>query len=550
MQFSSSLITVVITCYNQGKYLREAIESVLVQNYENTEIIVIDDGSTDHTKFVANSYPRIKYVYQLNQGVSSARNSGIAHAKGEFICFLDADDWLLPEALISNLHYIEGNKELAFVSGAYMFVQMHYPFTQFVSAEKLNIEERYPINEPKVPVKKDHYIHFLKGNYIGMHAAVLYPRWVFDEFKFDPSLTGCEDYDLFLRISRKYPVLDHATPIAAYRRHQNNTTANTSMMLYFALAVLDRQKKSLKTAEEENCLLEGKANWENHYVNVVYQNMLNPLYQHKIEDVQFLWLNNKKLYFNYHIKKFKLEYKKFLKKILPLPAVKVFKSLSNRTYTPPVGKVNMGDFARTEPFSRAFGYNRGGPVDRYYIDNFLEKNSAIIKGRVLEIGDNEYTIRFGGSKVTQSDILHVNEANSNATFIGDLTNAPHLPDNSFDCIVLTQTLHLIYDYKDAIKTCYRILKPGGSLLLTIPGITSIDAGEWKSTWYWAFTDIAIKRVLEETFDANNIAINAFGNILSATAFLYGMGLSELKKQQLDLYDPSYQVTITAIATKS
>ena len=549
MQFSP-LITIVITCYNQGKYLREAIESVLNQRYTNIETIVIDDGSTDHTKFVVEGYAQIKYIYQANKGVSSARNTGIAHARGEYICFLDADDWLLPGALEINLRYIEENKELAFVSGGYMFVHMHYPFSQFVSAERLNIEERYPVNEPKVPVMQNHYMQFLKGNYIGMHAAVLYRHWVLDEFKFDPALTGCEDYDLFLRISRKYPVFDHATPIAAYRRHANNTTANTSMMLHSALAVLNRQKNSVKTSEEEQCLMKGKGNWKNLYLNLAYWQLLNPLYQYKREDLQFLWLNDRKLYFNHQIKKLKSGCKEILKKILPSPIVKVLKKLNSRKiYTPPAGRVNMVDLARLDPFSRAFGYDRGGPVDRYYIGNFLEKNSALIKGRVLEIGDNEYTIRFGGSKVTRSDILHVNETNPNATFIGDLTNAPHLPDNGFDCIVLTQTLHLIYEYKEAIKTCYRVLKSGGSLLLTVPGISSIDAGEWKSTWYWAFTDISIKKIIEETFDANNITIDVFGNILTATAFLYGMGWPELKKQQLDWYDPSYQVTITATATK-
>ena len=547
---SSPIITVVITCYNQGKYLREAIESVLAQSYKYCEIIIVDDGSTDHTKFVVDGYPQVKYIYQVNQGVSSARNTGIEHSNGEFICFLDADDWLLPNGLEINLQHIEENKEVAFVSGAYVFVNMHYPFARFVPAERLSREERYTVDEPKFPVTRDHYKQFLRGNYIGMHAAVLYRHWVFEEFRFDTSLTGCEDYDLFLRISRKYPVLDHAAPIAAYRRHENNTTANTSMMLRFALDVLDRQKDNLKTSEEEKCLMEGKVNWKNIYANLVYQKMLNPLYQYKREDLQFLWLNDKKLYFNRQIKKFKLEYKEILKKVLPSPVVKALKSLNGRKiYTPPVGKVNMGDLARLDPFSRAFGYDRGGPVDRYYIDNFLEKNSALIKGRVLEIGDNEYTLKFGGAKVTQSDILHVNETNPNATFIGDITNAPHLPGNGFDCIVLTQTLHLIYDYKEAIKTCYRILKPGGNLLLTVPGITSIDAGEWKSTWYWAFTDISIKRILEETFDVDNIIVDAFGNILTATAFLYGMGLQELSKNKLDYYDPSYQVTISAIATK-
>jgi hypothetical protein len=169
------------------------------------------------------------------------------------------------------------------------------------------------------------------------------------------------------------------------------------------------------------------------------------------------------LYFNRQIKKFKLAYKEILKKVLPSPVVKVLRNSNGRKiYKPPIGRGNMGDISRLDPFSRVFGYDRGGPVDGDFIENFLEKNSALIKGRVLQIGNNEYTVRFGRSNVTQSDILHVNETNPNATFIEDITNAPHLLGNGFDCIVLSQTLHFIfiYGYKEAIKTCFRILKSG------------------------------------------------------------------------------------------
>ena len=216
---------------------------------------------------------------------------------------------------------------------------------------------------------------------------------------------------------------------------------------------------------------------------------------------------------------------------------------------PPPGKVNMGDLARTTPFSEQFGYDRGGPVDRYYIENFLQEKAPIIRGRVLEIGDNEYTLHFGASAVTQSDILHVDEKNEKATFTGDLSNAPQLPSDSFDCIILTQTLHLIYNYKEAIKTCYRILKPGGTLLLTVPGISHIDKGEWKEIWLWSFTDNSIKIILSEVFNREKITVNTFGNVLVAAAFLYGLGQPEITKEQMDATDPHYQVIITASAVK-
>jgi SAM-dependent methyltransferase len=124
-----------------------------------------------------------------------------------------------------------------------------------------------------------------------------------------------------------------------------------------------------------------------------------------------------------------------------------------------------------------------------------------------------------------------------------------VPDNAFDCIILTQTLHLIYNYKDALRTCFRILKPGGSLLLTVPGISHIDRGAWKDIWLWSFTEAAVQKLLQETFPQGDTTTETFGNVLVATAFLYGMGLPELKQSQLDDTDPYYQVVVAACAVK-
>jgi len=218
-------------------------------------------------------------------------------------------------------------------------------------------------------------------------------------------------------------------------------------------------------------------------------------------------------------------------------------------YIPSVGNIRKGDFNRVTPFSKEFGYDRGGPVDRYYIESFLEINTPAIKGKVLEIGDNEYTLRFGKSAVTKSDILHIDPSNTKATIIGDLSAAPQIPDNIYDCIILTQTLHLIYNYTDALKTCYRVLKPGGVLLMTVPGITHIDQGEWKNNWLWAFTGASIRKMLAGVFP-QPAEVNTYGNVLIASAFLYGMGVNELKKEQLDHNDPHYQVIITSKSIKT
>jgi SAM-dependent methyltransferase len=233
---------------------------------------------------------------------------------------------------------------------------------------------------------------------------------------------------------------------------------------------------------------------------------------------------------------------------------KVFRKLPYLLYkrykTPPVGSVRFGDLRRVTPVSTCFGYDRGGPVDRYYIDKFLAKNRADIKGRVLEIGDNTYTIHYGGRQVTQSDVLHVNENNAAATFVGDLTDAPHVPSDAFDCVIITQTFHLIYDVKAALRTCYRVLKPGGVLLATVPGISNVDYEEWGSIWMWAFTKRSAQLMLEETFPDATQEIRSEGNVLVASAFLYGLGVGELTKTELETNDPHYQVIITMRAVKN
>jgi ubiquinone/menaquinone biosynthesis C-methylase UbiE len=168
----------------------------------------------------------------------------------------------------------------------------------------------------------------------------------------------------------------------------------------------------------------------------------------------------------------------------------------------------------------------------------------------MEIGDNEYTLRYGEERIVKSDILHIDASNEKATFIGDLSNVPDVPSESFDCVILTQTLHFIYDFKSALRTCYRILRPSGVLLLTVPGISHIDHGEWKDYWLWAFTDKSMRRLMEDTFPNGTVDIATYGNVFVAAAFLYGMGLTEFPKNYLDHHDPAYQVIISVKVVKS
>jgi SAM-dependent methyltransferase len=237
-----------------------------------------------------------------------------------------------------------------------------------------------------------------------------------------------------------------------------------------------------------------------------------------------------------------------LRKVLSI----AYSRLRRRIFSIPLpGTVGFGDLRRVEPISRDFGTDRGQPIDRHYIESFLERHGTDIRGRVLEVGEDLYTRRFGGSRVTQSDVLHVREGNPRATIIADLADAPQLADDTFDSIVLTQTLHLVYDARAAVRTIFRILKPGGVLLLTVPGLTPVPTRtQWGYTWHWAFTALSVERMLSETFGPDNISVGTTGNVLVANAFLHGLATEELAREELDFTDPDYPVILTARARKS
>ena len=215
----------------------------------------------------------------------------------------------------------------------------------------------------------------------------------------------------------------------------------------------------------------------------------------------------------------------------------------------PINAVQFGSFRRLTPISRDFGCDRGRPVDRYYIENFLAKHEHDVRGRVLEVGENSYTRRFGGERVTKSDILHVTEGEPQATIIADLSSADHIPADTFDCIILTQTLQLIYDVPAALRTIRRILKPSGVLLATFPGISQTYDHEWSETWYWNFTAVSARRLFQEAFSPENVEVDAFGNVLAAMSFLHGLSVDELLTDELDYREPGYDVTLAVRAVK-
>jgi SAM-dependent methyltransferase len=211
-----------------------------------------------------------------------------------------------------------------------------------------------------------------------------------------------------------------------------------------------------------------------------------------------------------------------------------------------------------------FGGDRGQPIDRYYIERFLARHAGEasyvlgdIRGHVLEVGEDSYTRRFGRfggpgpAAVERVDVLHADESNPAATIVGDLASGEGIPSETFDCVICTQTLLLIYDVRAAVATLHRILRPGGVVLATVPGISQIcrpDVDLWGD--YWRFTTRSARLLFEEVFPPEGVRVEAYGNVLTSVAFLRGLAAEELKEHELEVRDPDYELLITIRAEKS
>jgi len=197
-----------------------------------------------------------------------------------------------------------------------------------------------------------------------------------------------------------------------------------------------------------------------------------------------------------------------------------------------------------KPLSHKFGFDRGNPIDRYWIEKFLTANKKLITGRCLEVTDSFYTIKFG-LKVTKSDVLDINPKNKLATIHGDLKHLTTVKSNTYDCLILTHVLGLIDDVQAAACECHRILKPGGVLLFTSSCLGPI----LKEKVYWRFTPYSVKYIFGKYFRSKNIDIKTYGNVLAGQYFWVGMSQQDVNIADLEITDVRYPCIVTLVAIK-
>ena len=199
------------------------------------------------------------------------------------------------------------------------------------------------------------------------------------------------------------------------------------------------------------------------------------------------------------------------------------------------------------PANRHWGHPFGKPIDRRYIEEFLGNNRNYITGDVVEIADNRYTNQFGHD-INKAYALHVYGGGN--TIKGNLATGEGIIENFCDCLICTQTLQFIFDLHSTVKNIYKILKPNGTALITVPGISQIDMDGYKN-WgeAWRFTKQSLQQLFEKVFQKDDIQVESFGNVKTAICFLYGMCQEDLTDSDYSLNDEMYPVILTLVCKK-
>uniref|UniRef100_B8HRA9 Glycosyl transferase family 2 n=1 Tax=Cyanothece sp. (strain PCC 7425 / ATCC 29141) TaxID=395961 RepID=B8HRA9_CYAP4 len=563
------LVSIIVIFFNAEQFIEEAIGSVLAQTYPHWELLLVDDGSSDGSTAIAQHYSarypdRIRYLEHeghQNRGKSTSRNLGIQHAQGDYLALLDADDIYLPQKLEHQVAILQAQPQVGMVYGPTLY---WYGWTgKFLDQQRdrlarLGVKLNSLIQPPQLLT-----LYLTNSRVVPCTCGLLIRRQLAAELGgFEETIQHLyEDQTLIFKICLRSPVYVDENCWDQYRQHEGSSSF---------IAIRNGEYHPLKLNPARQAFLQ----WLGDYLTAqncqdlslwqAYRQAMWP-YEHPRIAKPYLLVNyflrqlygiltvvllgpmvgyGRSLMVNLSPSRFRAKIPASLSLIGWLK--NFFLNLKGR---PSVGSIDFGHLRQVTPISSDFGYDRGSPVDRYYIESFLERQSAAIKGRVLEIGDDSYTRQFGGDRVTTRDVLHVKEGNPSSTFVGDLTQADHIPSDVFDCLILTQTLHLIYDFRAALQTIYRILKPGGVALITVPGISQLSTDEWADYWCWAFTTKSCQLLFQEFFPTSHVQVEAFGNVLASIAFLEGIAAEELTRAELDHCDPCYQLLITIRAQK-
>ncbi len=480
---------------------------MLDQTYQDFEIVIVDDGSDEPaTRHMLISYrrPKTRVIRTENQGVAAARNVGLEASRGRFVSFLDADDVLEQLFLERTLRALESNGSLGF-AGCWLRAFGGADFDW-------------------APGRCD-FPHLLAEDTVCTPALTRRePLLEVGGFDTQMPVAGYEDWEVAISlVEAAYSGTIVPEYLFRYRVRAGSMTAtctapeNHARLMEY---IVDKHQETyqrflpgvIAVIQRRTADLEGRLDTP----------PLRPDVAHAGWRDAVLALENHR-------------------RALEASALAPEPDTSREA-------IEWGSLRHLSPVSRVWGLDRGRPVDRYYIEQFLQRHAQDITGRILEVKDATYSSRFGAG-VTAIDVVDIASENPDATLVADLGKPGSLPKNRFDCFILTQTVHIVYEAEEVVRNAFRTLRPGGAVLVTLPCVSRIDYESGVDGDFWRFTPASARRLFEGVFGPENVEIESWGNVLACTAFLQGMAQEELHPQELVHNDPYFPLLVTVRAVK-
>lgn len=535
------LVSVIVPFLDEERFLPEAIESVVGQSHPDIEMLLVDDGSNDESTAIAKENAarmpdRVRYLDHpghASRGASAARNLGIAEARGEYVAFLDGDDVWVADKLARQVELLDAHPRAGFLCAP---ARWWYSWNGAAQISDFVQDLGVPLDAVAEPPAL--LASYLEDEWASL-CDLLVRRSLLDEVGvWEEQFPGMFDDQVFhAKLCLHSPAYVSAEVGYLYRQHPEQTTARA----HEGPVPHDRTRRAFLEWLQGYLKRSGRARSR---LGIHVARELFPMRHPRLgravgsakgaeqalrrrvggaaRNAPWIWAGASRL------------------------------GLTREA--PPPGAARAGALRRLEPVSHHMGYDRGTPVDRAYIDPFIERHARDIRGRVLEIGDATYTRRFGGGRVERSDVLNPPSMEEpGTTVVADLTaGALEVPSASFDCVILTQVLPVVFDVAPMLDAVHRILSPGGVALVTAPGtISAIDGDDDEHFgWFWGFTRASLRALLDASFPDCRIAVEAHGNVLVATAFIQGLAAEELTAEELDLYDERFQIVVTGRVEKA
>jgi glycosyltransferase involved in cell wall biosynthesis/SAM-dependent methyltransferase len=530
-------VSVIVPVYNGATYLEEAIKCVLQQTFDDWELLLVDDGSTDGSvalaKHYANAYPdRIRYLEHpghANHGQFATRVLGAQHARAGVVALLDQDD-------VWNVGYLKSHLAVwdsVQAQNVHLSYGPSYYWYPDETTGSKNFVQSMPIGTPKVFAPGELLEKYLSAGYSNTPnpCCALVRREVFDQIGHLAILakgSPFEDQYLWWYIAVRWPVAIHANSWVHYRKHDTNCyerfTACPAQAAQTELTFLRTVRADLSRLCPDHGLL-----------------------------------RNGRLADRMAYLKANLSSKRRLLPRLGRRALRVVRPLI-RVAPAPVKRLGKGllwplKFAAArfrlavgiEPLSYAWGSERGTPIFEYYIDQFLTEWAGDIRGHCLEFFNDQYKPTRWEPQLDHLEAIHLENSHPLATMVADLAGPNDIPSERFDCIICTHTLHSRIDVEKAAAELHRLLKPHGVLLVAVPVLCMYEPGLNES---WRFTEAALEGLLATRFGPRNVTVRSYGNSLTAAGQLRGLTVENFTRAELYAHDARFAVEACARAVKA